>query len=416
MKPVHVAIVGAGSRGLYNLATRIAESAAETGLRVTALCDRRQERLDEACEYLGAAFREHGVDCRPRGTTDWNEVAADPAIDAVMVTTPQCFHREPAVAALRAGKRVYVDKPLAHTLEDARAILEEQTRTGHPVMVGFTRRYEAPWQRARELLRSGAIGDLHMAILRDIIPFHTFFHRWHRRRQWSGGALNDKSSHHCDVLNWFAESRALRISAMGGRRVFRTREDAPARCLDCPDRECPYRIGPTRGRRLSQEEMEIKGNAWLHAESEFERADTCVYLPGADIKDHAVIQVAYENGVVGSLIVSFFGPKAEDQETMELVGTRGTILLNRHTGSLRLITDHGRTLKTEDCRSADFQGSHFGADAELVRRFRRFCDGEPPVVSAIEGYEATRMIMAVHDAIDAGGATIDLTSREPGEP
>ena len=64
-----------------------------------------------------------------------------------MVNTPQYVHRDPAVKALRAGKRVYVDKPLAHTLEDALAIYREQSRTNNTVIVSFTRRFEAPGSR-----------------------------------------------------------------------------------------------------------------------------------------------------------------------------------------------------------------------------------------------------------------------------
>jgi predicted dehydrogenase len=134
--------------------------------------------------------------------------------------------------------------------------------------------------------------------------------------------------------------------------------------------------------------------------------DTCVYLPGADIKDHAMIQVAFDNGVVGSLIVSFFGPRAHDQETMELVGTRGRIMLNRHNGALEIISNYGDERETIDCRGTDFQSSHFGADLELARELRRFADGKPPVVSARHGYEATRLVMATHQAIDAGGGTV----------
>ena len=407
MKHVGVGIVGAGFRGLNTLGGRMAETVRETGLLVTAICDRRPDRLREARDQVAAGFAAQGVRVEPALYTDHDELVRDPAVDLVQVTTPQCAHRDPAVAALRAGKRLYVDKPIAHTLADAIDIVEEAARQEAQVLMGFTRRYELPWRRAFDMVREGVIGDLHMILLRDVIPFHVYFHRWHRRMEWSGGALNDKTSHHFDVLNWFAEAPAEQISAFGGRRVFHADADAPVRCREC-DRECPYRVGPTRGKRVSQEEAEITGDSWAQATEEFSRVDNCVYLPGADIKDHAVIQVRYGNGIVGSLFISFFGPRAEDQETMELVGTTGRIRLIRHTGKLDVVSEYGKTHETIDCKKEDFGSSHFGADLELVREMRRFHDGAPPLVSAAEGYEATRMVMAAHRAIDEGVGTVAM--------
>lgn len=408
---IGVGIVGVGFRGGGNLGRRMAEVSAETGLRVVALCDERRDRLEEVQADLGSAFSERGVTVSPRGYTDAADLVTDPDLDLLVVTTPQYAHRPPTLAGLDAGKKVYVEKPLAHDLADARAIYEAMVQHRSPILMGFTRRYEAPWRMAFDLVRNGIIGELHMILLRDVIPFHTFFHRWHRRTKWSGGALNDKSSHHFDVMNWFAGSRAQTLSALGGRRVFHPDPSAPARCLEC-DRDCPYRVGPTRGRKLSQEQMRIEGDSWTRATDEIHRVDNCVFLPGADSKDHAIMQVGFRNGVVGSLFVSFFGPRSEDQETMELVGTKGRIHLNRHRGELDVLSEYGRKHETIDCRCEEFASSHFGADLELVREMVRFAAGAPPVVSVPEGFEATRMVMATHASIAAGGTTIDMTAFE----
>lgn len=406
-KTVGVGIIGAGMRGVYTLGSRMADLAEETGFRISALCDNNATRLGEGCQRLRQQFaeREVNLDIAPYG--EFQAVVDDPDVDLVMITTPQSFHREPALAALRSGKRVYLDKPIAHTLEDAIAIVEEEKRTGNPMMLGFTRRYEAPWRRAYELVQQGAIGDLHMIQIRSIIPYHTYFHRWHRRREWSGGALNDKSSHHMDVFNWFAGSKAVRLSAFGGRRVFLPDADAPERCLDC-DRDCPYRVAPTRNLDVAGDPLALGRDSWARAEDVFGRVDTCVYLPGADIKDHATAQIQYENGIIATLFLSFFGPKAEDQETLELVGSSGRIRLTRHTGELDVVRDHGARHQVVDCRDADFGSSHFGADRMLIRDLAAFCAGRRPVVTAQDGYEATRMIMAVHDSIDSNGRLIEM--------
>jgi hypothetical protein len=68
-----------------------------------------------------------------------------------------------------------------------------------------------------------------------------------------------------------------------------------------------------------------------------------------------------------------------------------------------------------DCRDEEFGTSHFGADLALIREIRRFCDGAPPTVSAREGLEATRMVMAALQSMDGGGVTIEMAN-VPGYP
>lgn len=378
--------------------------AGETGLVVKAICDRNPQRLHEARTYLEAEFAEHGTAAQIREYAVHDDLIRDPNVDLILVTTPSYAHRETTLPALDSGKKVYLDKPIAQNLEDSRAILAAEEAAGHPLIMGFTRRYESPWRKAFSLVRDGLIGPLHMLQLRAVIPYDVYFHTWHRRREWSGGALNDKSSHHFDVLNWFADSRAAHLSAIGGRRVYLPEADAPPRCREC-DRECPYR------RETSWRPQAGKGveTSWDLETDVVHRDDNCVYLPGADIKDHALVQVGYENGIVASLFWCIFGPRADDQETLELVGSKGRIRLNRHDATLDVVTDYGDTTRLIDCRTPETASSHFGADKALIRDLRVFYDGMSPEVSAREGYEATRMVMASHLSIDEGGRLVPMS-------
>ena len=409
-KTIGVGIIGAGFRGINTLGGRIVETAAETGFRIRALCDIWPERLSEAHKRLVTQYKHHDIVASISLYADYEDLIADPNIDLVMVTTPQYAHREPALAVLKTGKKLYLDKPIAHTLADAQAIMDAEAQATSPMILGFTRRYEAPWRKAFDLLQAGRIGRLHLIQIRAIIPYHRYFQRWHRRREWSGGALNDKSSHHMDVFNWFAQSQASRLSAFGGRRVFLPDPDAPERCLDCL-RQCPYRVVPHRS-QLTEDHplLARRDRAWLETTEIVNRFDTCVYHPGADIKDHATVQVVYENGVLASLFLSFFGPEAEDQETLELVGDQGRIILTRHSGQLDVVSDYGKTQEVLDCQDEAFDSSHFGADLKLIRELRDFYEGAPPVVSANNGFEATKMIMATHESIDNEGRVIDLST------
>lgn len=85
-------------------------------------------------------------------TTDCNELLARQDIDAVSILSPDYLHEEHAIAALRAGKHVYCEKPLAITVEGCDRIIEESKKSGKHLMVGFNMRYMSMYQTMKEVL------------------------------------------------------------------------------------------------------------------------------------------------------------------------------------------------------------------------------------------------------------------------
>jgi predicted dehydrogenase len=402
---VGVGIIGLGARGFYCIGMHMAQTCQATGFRITALCDRNAARMAEVRDVLVPTYAGQGVAISPRLYQDGLELIDDPEVDLVVIASITDTHREFAVPALRSGKKVYCDKPLAQNVADGITIVETEARTGNRMIMGFTRRYEAAWKKAHALLKDGAIGDLVMIQVRDIIPYSRYLTGWWRRREWSGGALNDKGCHLFDAFNWFAESRTTRVHGFGGRSVIQPDPTAPPRCSAC-DRDCPYRRRSADS--AAPDLLTHFGPSWLEETEEKHMDDVCVYAPGADVYHNGSVHVAYENGVIASFFYTMFGPPAEDEETMELVGTRGRIRLTRHTGTLDVLADYGREHQVLDCRDEAFRTSHFGADLALIREMGRFCDGAPPTVSAREGLEATRLVMAALQSMDGGGVTVEM--------
>ncbi len=301
----------------------MAEMAAETGLRIVGLHDRLPDRMEFGCQHINQIYQKNDTGCEATSFDDMAALINHPDVDLVLVTTHTNAHREPTIMALEAGKKVYLDKPISVTLEDAEAIHAAEKRVKSPVMMGFTRRYEASWREAVRHLEEGVIGDLQMVLLRSVIPYTRYLQLWHRDQSLSGGAINDKCSHHFDVLNWLAKSELQSLTAVGGRSsIFKPDPTAPKRCSEC-DRECAYRRHDTL---IDKEEgsAEVPNPSWVDAEHVRDRNDNCVYLPGADIDDHAIVALAYENGVKANLFFTLFGPWAKDQETLELVGVHRT--------------------------------------------------------------------------------------------
>jgi predicted dehydrogenase len=135
-------------------------------------------------------------------------------IDAVVISAPNPFHAELTIAAVRAGKHVYVEKPIATTADDARAVAGVIARSNVIATVGFNYRHHPAHQRARTLLKNGRIGAVRGVqtvfcepVSPDAMP------AWKRQRQSGGGALLDLASHHIDLVRWFLEDEVAVVSA-----------------------------------------------------------------------------------------------------------------------------------------------------------------------------------------------------------
>lgn len=143
---IRVGVIGYGYWG-PNLVRNFSDLADAS---VTAVCDRRPERLAQAQR------RYPGI----RTTTEPMELIADPSVDAVVIATPVGLHFELANAALRAGKHVLVEKPITSTSDEARRLIDEAARRRLVLMVDHTFIYTGAVQKMRELVVGGELGDI----------------------------------------------------------------------------------------------------------------------------------------------------------------------------------------------------------------------------------------------------------------
>ena len=134
-----------------------------------------------------------------RSTTDWRDLIADPSIDLVSVTSPNGLHREMAVAALEAGKHVWCEKPMALTLEDARAMADAAARSRRATALGYGYLQNPALQEARRLIAAGAIGvpfDFRGSVDEDYMADPGLPWSWRLRAEDAGlGTLGDLTVH-----------------------------------------------------------------------------------------------------------------------------------------------------------------------------------------------------------------------------
>jgi myo-inositol 2-dehydrogenase/D-chiro-inositol 1-dehydrogenase len=154
-----------------------------------------------------------------------DEMLSGPDLDAVVVCAPTSLHAGIAQTAFAAGRSVYLEKPIATTLADGRAVIEAQRAAGTVGMTGFMLRFSPAFAEARAVIASGGIGE--------VVGAQSVFTsppgdspKWKRRRASGGGALLDLLSHHADVVRWLLATEV--VSAAAQVRSVRTEDDTAA--------------------------------------------------------------------------------------------------------------------------------------------------------------------------------------------
>jgi len=144
---------------------------------------------------------------------DAYELLALPELDAVVIATPTSTHYDLVIAAAKAGKAIFCEKPLALTLEENRSILQAVASAQVPLQVGFMRRFDAAYQRAKTLITDGQIGHpvTFKSLSRD--PFCPPGDYMDPAK--SGGLILDMAIHDFDLARWLVGSEVERVTAEG---------------------------------------------------------------------------------------------------------------------------------------------------------------------------------------------------------
>jgi len=150
---IQVALIGAGIQGQGD--TKVALQV--PGVKLVAVADCYDGRLEHSKELWGANIFT---------TRDYNEILARKDVDAVIIATPDHWHKRAAIDAMKAGKDVYCEKPMIHLYADGPAMIDAARSTGRIIQIGSQRVSSIVYAKAKELLASGAIGKLNMVTAR----------------------------------------------------------------------------------------------------------------------------------------------------------------------------------------------------------------------------------------------------------
>lgn len=267
-----IGVIGVGGRG-FSLMNELDRADKERATEVTAICDTWRPRREMVAQKVNDRY---GADCRT--FSDYEDLLALGDIDAVIIATPDFAHARIMIDALKAGKDIYVEKPMATNFEDAKEAFDAAAVSDRVVQVGTQRRSSGIWKGAAKAVQSGVLGKISRVEIgwndckprwlrgysdvkeEDVnwkrylmdLPYRPFdpkqYKLWHFYRDFTNGTIALLGSHYIDVVAWLMNAPFPRTAvANGGHYVWddgREHEDTLYAIYDYPEGfACRYASG-----------------------------------------------------------------------------------------------------------------------------------------------------------------------------
>lgn len=368
------AVLGLGGRGLT-----YAHFVKYFGGELVAVCDTNEKRKVQA--------REYGVEDKDFYTNEDEFWAKGKIADALIIATMDSLHHRQTLKALDLGYDILLEKPIATNLQDCLDIEKKAKETGRKVAICHVLRFAPLYNKMKEIIDAGLIGDIVSGWFEEGIGYYHYAHAY-VRGNWRNSKLDtplviNKNCHDLDIICWLLNKKCLSVSAMGNLKVFKA-ENAPEgsakNCVDCKVKDtCPYNCfkiynneeyekiaGLAKHGQLGSTEEEI--NASLSDRSNL--YGRCVYHCDNDVFDHQIVNMQFEDGVTIHLQSSGFTEKIERSQI--IFGTKGIIHANDHKLSYQRFGEE--EVEVEIPVLTGGYAHHQGGDVGIVKQFMDYLE------------------------------------------
>jgi predicted dehydrogenase len=415
-RPLTLACVGCGARA--QVYTQLAARHPEW-FRVVAGADPVAERVEK--------IRRVSKNTDFRGFGDAREIlAAGKLADVMLIATQDNSHYEYCRVALQLGYDVLLEKPIATRVAEVLEIERLAKQAGRRVMVCFVLRFAAFYRKAKEIIDSGALGDLvSIQAGEGVNPWHQAhsFVRGH----WSvvgksSPMILSKCCHDTDIVHWLVGRRCRKVASFGSLELFRPEcapAGAPARCTDgCPvESSCPYNaLRYADDKRIpwlsmvydrADEATAGEIQDWLRS-SPWGR---CVYRCDNDAVDRQVLAMEFEGGVTGTFTMTAFATGRQ----LEICGTKGVLKggesYRQHFDTHLILLPHeGEPTRFSVMAEDGGYELHCGGDTGLVNALYAEMTKPPgaPLEAGIESTVHSHLIAFAAESARLTGKIVDL--------
>ncbi len=351
-KPIGLAQIGTGGIALANHLPGV--QLCSQG-QMVALCDVNQAALQQA-------FTATGIE---KVYTDYQRLLQDPAVDAVIIATPNRFHKEIVLAAIAAGKHVMCEKPLALNYADALEMYQAAEKAGVRHMTAFTYRFVPAMRYMKHLIDSGYVGQPYHFRVNRLQDWGNRYMAWRQSMEMAGsGELGDMLSHRIDYGHFLIGQIARLVSST--KNLIPTRYDA-------------------------------EGTAFP-----------------SDVDDWVAVLAEFENGVTGNFestkLAAGRGEGGKSQDYCEVNGSEGSLIyylnqpnvlqIAKQGGQLEQVAVPEEFLKVPGSPRDPHQGDpqqvfRYDQDFEFIQAI---AEGRPCQPSFYEGVQAQAVIEAVQQS------------------
>ena len=305
------------------------------GVKVTALADLNETNLKEAADEfnVSATYK------------NYKDMLEKEELDAVYIATPDQYHKEPCIDAMRAGCNVLVEKPMTTKQEEAEEIYKVVNETGKKFQVNFNHRWLAPYHKIKAMINDGELGEPIIGFARKNNPIYvptTMLASWAK----DSTPAWFMSSHDIDLMVWWFNANPVEVYSKGIKRVLKEK--------------------------------------------------------GMDTYDGIQSLVTFENGQFATFEAAWIYPNSSPympDSFMEVIGTKGTTHINRKDEAIDAILEDKFVCPRTFLNYKVFE-EWVGAMPSSVRSFVNACkNNTETVVNAKEGLRSTAILDAIHRSL-----------------
>lgn len=329
---IGVAVIGAGRAGMIHAQNFLGRV---RGAVLCAVADPDQEARKQAELELG-----EGIVCG-----DYGQVLDDDRVHGVVVASPTKYHYKIVIEALEKGKHVLCEKPMALNEMECREMIQAAGKHGKMLQIGFMRRFDSSFRRAKEAIARGEIGEIIQ--IKSLTRGPSVPKAWMMDVGQSNGPLAEVNSHDIDTLRWFAESEIKEVYAVADNYRF-----------------------------------------------------TCQKGKYPDFYDNVLMTVKFQNGIQG-LVDGAQGVSYGYDARVEILGTKGIITLGKTKEDPMALCDETGIIKQLHTKSWKtlFREAYFEEDSHFVQCI---LTGSRPSVTGIDGLMAVKAVGAGNQSIKEG--------------
>ncbi len=402
---------------------------------LVGLCDNSETRRTYHQKRL---VSEYGLELIPT-FGDFDQMLRETKPDVVIVCTPDYLHHEYIIKSLQAGADVISEKPLTTDSEKSQAIDEAVKASGRSVRVTFNMRWTPAATKIREILEAGTIGRVrHVDFEYTLNTSHgaDYFRRWHSQKEFSGGLLIHKSTHHFDLINWWLDAIPAEVFAYGDL-VYYGQKNAIERGDEKWTKYPRYTGHPEADNDpfcfpLDKEGSSVNGLYYQAEEETGYIRDQNVFREGIDIEDSMSLLIKYRTGQVVAYSLNAYSPDegfrvsiSGDGGRMEFVQKHSSHIVTGDSDAKSTAVARSSSLKVQKLFSEAYEveipvapGGHFGADPLIQEQM--FADAPPEDLwFRNAGHEqgiASLLIGAAANQSIATGQPINLDNLYPLNP